>query len=164
MVRYAITAAHHCSKKHRLLLHTRLIMLWIKAFHIISVVTWFSALFYLPRLFVYHVASEDQLSRERFKTMERKLYRGIATPSMIATLIFGVWLSHLHWSYYSQSGWYWSKLALVAVLIAYHHACLFYMKQLHDDRCTRGHIFFRWFNEFPVILLVSIVILVVVKP
>jgi len=139
-------------------------MLWIKAFHIISVVTWFSALFYLPRLFVYHVASEDQPSRERFKIMERKLYRGIAPPSMVATLIFGAWLSHLHWVYYSQSGWYWSKLALVAVLIAYHHACLIYLKQLRDDRCTRSHVFFRWFNEFPVILLVAIVILVVVKP
>ena len=139
-------------------------MLWIKAFHIISVVTWFSALFYLPRLFVYHVASEDQISRERFKTMERKLYRGIATPSMIATLIFGAWLSHLHWNYYSQTGWYWCKLALVAVLITYHHVCLIYLKQLRDDRCTRSHVFFRWFNEFPVILLVTIVILVVVKP
>ena len=139
-------------------------MLWIKAFHIISVVTWFSALFYLPRLFVYHVASEDQPSRDRFKIMERKLYRGIAIPSMVATLIFGGWLSHLHWEYYSQSGWYWSKLALVAVLITYHHVCLIYLKQLRDDRCTRSHVFFRWFNEFPVILLVAIVILVVVKP
>jgi len=139
-------------------------MLWIKAFHIISVVTWFSALFYLPRLFVYHVASEDQPSRDRFKIMERKLYRGIATPSMAATVFFGGWLSHLHWEYYSQSGWYWSKLALVAVLITYHHVCLIYLKQLRDDRCIRSHVFFRWFNEFPVILLVTIVILVVVKP
>lgn len=139
-------------------------MLWIKAFHIISVVTWFSALFYLPRLFVYHTTSEDQPSRERFKIMERKLYRGIATPSMIATLIFGAWLSYLSWDYYSQTGWYWCKLALVAVLMAYHHVCLIYLRQLRDDRCTRSHVFFRWFNEFPVILLVSVVILVVVRP
>ena len=139
-------------------------MLWIKAFHIISVITWFAALFYLPRLFVYHAMSEDHISRERFKVMERKLYRGIATPSMIATLIFGAWLSHLNWAYYAQSTWYWSKLVLVVILVGYHHACLVYLKQLRDDRCQRSHVFFRWFNEFPVLLLLGIVILVVVKP
>lgn len=139
-------------------------MLWIKAFHIISVITWFAALFYLPRLFVYHAMSEDHISRERFKVMERKLYRGIATPSMIATIIFGAWLSHLNWAYYAQSIWYWSKLALVVILVGYHHACLVYLKQLRDDRCQRSHVFFRWFNEFPVFLLLGIVILVVVKP
>ena len=139
-------------------------MLWIKAFHIISVITWFAALFYLPRLFVYHAMSEDHISRERFKVMERKLYRGIATPSMIATIIFGAWLSHLNWAYYAQSTWYWSKLVLVVILVGYHHACLVYLKQLRDDRCQRSHVFFRWFNEFPVLLLLGIVILVVVKP
>lgn len=139
-------------------------MLWIKAFHIISVITWFAALFYLPRLFVYHAMSEDHISRERFKVMERKLYRGIATPSMIATLIFGAWLSHLNWAYYAQSTWYWSKLVLVVILVGYHHACLVYLKQLRDDRCQRSHVFFRWFNEFPVFLLLGIAILVVVKP
>jgi protoporphyrinogen IX oxidase len=139
-------------------------MLWIKAFHIISVITWFAALFYLPRLFVYHAMSEDHISRERFKVMERKLYRGIATPSMIATIIFGAWLSHLNWAYYAQSIWYWSKLVLVVILVGYHHACLVYLKQLRDDRCQRSHVFFRWFNEFPVLLLLGIVILVVVKP
>lgn len=139
-------------------------MLWIKAFHIISVITWFAALFYLPRLFVYHAMSEDHISRERFKVMERKLYRGIAMPSMIATIIFGAWLSHLNWAYYAQSIWYWSKLVLVVILVGYHHACLVYLKQLRDDRCQRSHVFFRWFNEFPVFLLLGIVILVVVKP
>lgn len=139
-------------------------MLWVKAFHIISVVTWFSALFYLPRLFVYHAMSEDNISRERFKIMERKLYRGIATPSMIATLIFGAWLSHNGWQYYSQSGWYWLKLFLVFILIGYHHMCLKFMNELRNDDGKRSHVFFRWFNEFPVALLVGIVILVVVKP
>lgn len=139
-------------------------MLWIKAFHIISVVTWFAALFYLPRLFVYHSMSEDTVSRERFKIMERKLYRGIATPSMIATLFFGVWLSHFNWAYYSASLWYWLKLTLVIVLIAYHHLCRFHMHQLRDEKSLRSHRYFRWFNEFPVFLLVGIVILVVVKP
>lgn len=139
-------------------------MLWIKAFHIIAVITWFAALFYLPRLFVYHAMSEDTVSRERFKIMERKLYRGIATPSMVATILLGAWLSHLNWGYYSQSIWYWSKLTLVATLVCYHHLCLIYLKQLRDERCERSHVFFRWFNEFPVLLLVAIVILVVVKP
>lgn len=139
-------------------------MLWIKAFHIISVITWMAALFYLPRLFVYHSMSEDEISRERFKVMERKLLRGIANPSMIAVFIFGIWMSWLGWAYYSTQGWYWTKLTLVAILTGYHHACIYYFKQLRDDKCTKSHVFFRWFNEFPVLLLIPIVILVVVKP
>ncbi len=139
-------------------------MLWIKALHIIAVITWMAALFYLPRLFVYHTMSEDEISRERFKIMERKLLRGIANPSMIAVLIFGVWMSWLGWAYYSTQGWYWCKLVLVALLTGYHHACIAYFKQLRDDRCTKSHVFFRVFNELPVFLLIGIVILVVVKP
>jgi putative membrane protein len=139
-------------------------MLWIKAFHIIAVVTWFAALFYLPRLFVYHTLSEDDISRKRFTLMERKLYRGIATPSMIVVIIFGAWMSHLQWPYYASSGWYWCKLILVALLIGYHHLCLRYHKQLANEQCQKSHVFFRWFNEFPALLLVAIVILVVVKP
>lgn len=138
--------------------------LWIKAFHIIAVITWFAALFYLPRLFVYHTMSEDDVSRERFKIMERKLLRGIANPSMIAVFILGGWLSYLGWDYYSHAIWYWCKLALVATVAIYHHACIVYFRQLRDDRCTKTHTFFRVFNELPVLLLVSIVILVVVKP
>lgn len=139
-------------------------MLWIKAFHLIAVICWFAALFYLPRLFVYHAMSEDRASRERFKIMERKLYRGIGTPSMIATLVLGVWLSGYHWSYYQASGWFWLKMALVASLVVYHQSCGFYLKQFRDDRCQRSHVYFRWFNEFPVLPLVAIVILAVVKP
>lgn len=139
-------------------------MLWIKAFHIIAVVTWFAALFYLPRLFVYHCMSEDETSRERFKIMERKLYRGIATPSMLAVILLGAWMSHLNWAWYSQTGWYWCKLILVAILIGYHHACAIYIRQLKENRCNKSHVYFRWFNEFPVLLLAGIIILVVVKP
>lgn len=139
-------------------------MLWIKAFHIIAVVSWMSALFYLPRLFVYHSMSEDQISRDRFKIMERKLLRGIANPAMIATFIFGTWMSYLGWAYYSTQKWYWCKLTLVVALTIYHHLCIAYLKQLRDDRCTKSHVFFRWFNEFPVFVLIGIVILVVVKP
>ena len=139
-------------------------MLWIKAFHIIFVITWMSALFYLPRLFVYHVMSEDHTSRERFKIMELKLLRGIATPSMIAAFILGIWMSWLLGDYYSTQVWYWCKIALVSLMAAYHHVCITYWKQLRDDRCTKSHKFFRVFNELPVFLLFGIVILVVVKP
>ena len=141
-----------------------MMFLWIKAFHIIAVITWFAALFYLPRLFVYHTMSEDEISRERFKIMERKLLRGIANPSMIAVYVFGGWMSYLGWSYYSTQTWYWCKLVLVAILTIYHHACVVYFKQLRDDRCTKSHTFFRIFNEIPVLILLGIVILVVVKP
>lgn len=139
-------------------------MLWVKAFHIIAVVCWFAALFYLPRLFVYHTQAQDQAGRERFKIMERKLYRGIATPAMLATLLLGGWLASAQWDYYSGAYWFWGKLALVFLLIGYHHLCGRYLRLLRDDLQTPGHVFFRWFNEFPVLLLVGIVIMVVVRP
>jgi protoporphyrinogen IX oxidase len=139
-------------------------MLWIKAFHIVAVISWMAALFYLPRLFVYHTMSEDSISRERFKIMERKLLRGIANPAMIAVFVFGGWMSYLGWSYYSTQGWYWSKLALVGLITVYHHLCVRYFKQLRDDKCSKSHVFFRWFNEAPVLMMIGIVILVVVKP
>jgi len=137
---------------------------WVEAFHIISVICWFAAIFYLPRLFVYHAMAEDAISRERFKVMERKLSRGIATPAMIATLIFGGWLVALSPKYYFSSGWFHAKLTLVTLLIIYHHMCLYYMKKFRNDANTKSHVFFRWFNEAPVFMLVGIVILVVVKP
>ncbi|OJA06202.1 protoporphyrinogen oxidase HemJ [Halomonas sp. QHL1] len=140
--------------------------LWVKAIHLMAVVTWFAALFYLPRLYVYHATARDNGDEQAisyFKTMERKLYRGIMTPSMIAVLIFGGWMLYLVPEWFSQ-GWMHAKLALVVVLIAYHHVCLIYLKQFDQDRCTKGHVFFRWFNEAPVIALVAIIILAVVKP
>ena len=139
-------------------------MLWVKALHIIAVISCMASLFYLPRLFVYLTISEDEISRERFKIMERKLLRGIANPAMIAAFIFGIWTSWFLWDYYSTQLWYWCKIALVALMAAYHHACIVYFKQLRDDRCTKSHTFFRVFNELPVFLLFGIVILVVVKP
>ncbi|AFU99074.1 protoporphyrinogen oxidase HemJ [Simiduia agarivorans] len=138
-------------------------MLWIKAFHLIAVICWFAALFYLPRLFVYHAMSDDQISRDRFVIMERKLYRGIATPSMVLTLVLGLWLLHLVPGF-MKSGWMHAKLTLVLLCVAYHFAARHYMVQLRDGRCTKSHRFFRVFNELPVFLLVPIVILVVVKP
>ncbi len=139
-------------------------MLWIKAFHLMAMVTWFAGLFYLPRLFVYHAMSEDQISNERFKTMERKLYRGITNPSMVATLIFGFWLLGLNLEFYLSQGWMHAKLVLIAILVAYHLYCGHLVRVFRDDANTRSHIFYRWFNEFPVLLLVGIIILAVVRP
>jgi protoporphyrinogen IX oxidase len=137
--------------------------LWIKAFHIIAVVTWFAALFYLPRLFVYHAAADDTISRERFKIMERKLYRGIMTPSMLVAVALGLWLL-AKVPAWMQQGWMHAKLALVVALIAYHFACAYYLRQFALDRNQRSHLFFRWFNEAPVLVLIAVVVLVVVKP
>lgn len=139
-------------------------MLWIKALHIISMVSWFAALFYLPRLFVYHASSDDQVSRDRFKVMERKLYRGIMTPAALATLAFGVWLISFNPQYYLSSGWFHVKLTLVFVLFGYHHACGRLVKTFAEENNTRSHVFYRWFNEVPVLFLIAIVILVVVRP
>jgi len=127
------------------------------------VICWFAALFYLPRLFVYHAMSEDEISIERFKVMQRKLYRGIANPSMIATIIFGLWLVTLVPAYLNEI-WFQLKAGLVLLLIGYHHMCLSHMKRLAEDRNDKTHVYFRVFNEVPVLILVGIVILVVVKP
>jgi len=137
---------------------------WVLALHIIAVICWFAALFYLPRLFVYHAMSDDQLSIERFKLMERKLYRGIANPSMMATVIFGLWLVYLNPQAYLSQGWFHLKALLVILLIGYHHMCLAHMKKLANNSSHKTHIYFRIFNEVPVLLMVAIVILVIVKP
>ena len=137
--------------------------LWIKALHLISVVTWFAALFYLPRLFVYHAMAEDEISRERFKVMERKLYRGIMTPSMIAVLVFGGWMLKESPDLI-KTGWMQAKLALVFLLIGYHHVCLAYLKKFARDENSKSHVFYRWFNEAPVLILIAVICLAVVKP
>ncbi|WP_086930962.1 protoporphyrinogen oxidase HemJ [Agarilytica rhodophyticola] len=139
-------------------------MLWIKAFHIVAVVCWFAMLFYLPRLFVYHAMAEDEISKERFKVMERKLYRGIGTPSMVATIVLGAWLASYNGAYYAASIWFWIKLSLIFILIGYHHMCGAMVKKFARDENPHGHVYFRWFNEFPVLILIAVVILVVVKP
>ena len=136
-------------------------MLWVKAFHIISMVTWFGGLFYLPRLFVYHAMCDEQAGSKRFKIMERKLFYGIMTPGAVLTVVLGLWL----WFGYGFSGtWMHIKFALVLVLIAYHIYCGKLLRDFKHDRNTRSHVYYRWFNEFPVLLLIAIVILVVVKP
>ena len=140
-------------------------MLWVKAFHIIFVVTWFAALFYLPRLFVYHAMSDDKVCNERFKIMERKLYRGIMTPSAILTLVFGGWML----SFYSVEQiavmhWLHVKLAIVVLLFVYHGYCGRLVRRFSVDNNQRSHVFYRWFNELPVVALIAVVILAIVKP
>jgi putative membrane protein len=139
-------------------------MLWFKALHIISVVCWFAAIFYLPRLFVYHAMSEDEASRERFKIMERKLYRGIMTPSAAMTILFGAIIIGYNPQYYLSAGWMHAKLFCVALLLIYHALCWQHLKNFRDDRNEKSHVYFRVFNEIPVVLLIVVVILVVVKP
>ena len=140
-----------------------MLYLWLKALHIVAIVCWFAGLFYLPRLFVYHAMSEDAISRNRFQVMERKLYRGIMIPSMIATLAFGIGMIALSPALFS-GGWLHAKLALVVLLIGYHHMCGAQLKRFARNENTRSHVFYRWFNELPVLLLLAIVILVVIKP
>lgn len=135
-------------------------MLWVKALHIVFMVTWFAGLFYLPRLFVYHAMSSDAPTLERFKVMERKLFWGIMTPGAVLTIVFG--MSLLTWI--PLGGWLYAKLGLVALLVAYHVWCGLLVRDFAAGRNRHGHLWYRWFNEFPVVILFAVVILVVVKP
>jgi putative membrane protein len=135
-------------------------MLWLKAFHIFFVVSWFAGLFYLPRIFVNHAMAQEQAVRERLKLMERKLYKFV-TPIGALAVITGLWL----WFGFGFSGaWLHAKVALVAGLVAYHLYCGHLVKVFAEDRCVRSHVWFRFFNEVPVFVLLAVVILVVVKP
>ena len=142
-------------------------MLWVKAFHIMAVITWFAGLFSLPRLFVYHtmaISEGDTVGSERFKIMERKLYRGIMNPSMIVALSLGVWMLVDRWSsYFHNATWMHIKLTLIVLLIGYHHMCGAFVKKFAADANTRTHRFYRVFNELPVFVMVPVVILVILK-
>ncbi len=140
-------------------------MLWVKAFHVIFMVTWFAGLFYLPRLFVYHAMSDDEISNERFKVMERKLFYGIMTPGGIMTLVLGLWML-FDYALLAYSGFLWLhiKLLLITILMGYHIYCWKLVKDFKNDQNKHSHVWYRWFNEFPVILLIAIIILVIVKP
>ena len=136
-------------------------MLWVKSLHIIFMVTWFAGLFYLPRLFVYHAMTDDTAGIERFKIMERKLYYGIMTPGAVLTIVFGLWL----WLGYGiTGGWMHAKFALVVVLVIYHLYCGKLLKDFRQDRNRHGHVYYRWFNEVPVIILIAVILLVELKP
>jgi putative membrane protein len=137
-------------------------MLWLKAFHIFFVISWFAGLFYLPRIFVNHAMAEEQAVRERFKLMERKLYRFV-TPIGALAVVTGLWLWLSHRELFF-GGWVHAKTTLVAGLVAYHFYCGHLLKEFAADRNARSHVWFRFFNEVPVLVLLAIVILVVVKP
>jgi putative membrane protein len=137
-------------------------LLVVKALHIIFMVTWMAGLFYLPRLFVYHAQADDRISIDRFKIMERKVFWGIATPGGVLTIAFGLWL-WLGW-FQGAGLWLHAKLALVALLVAYHLWCGKLLKDFRDERNKKSHVWFRWFNEAPVLILAGIVFLVVLKP
>lgn len=140
-------------------------MLWVKAVHVMFMVAWFAGLFYLPRLFVYHAMSEDQVSKDRFKIMERKLFYGIMTPAAVITTVLGLWmLWDYAWMLYSSMGWLHLKLTLAVILIIYHIYCGKLVKDFKQDNNRFSHVFYRWFNEFPVLILVGIIIAVIVKP
>ncbi|HEY1329303.1 MAG TPA: CopD family protein [Casimicrobiaceae bacterium] len=136
----------------------------VKSLHVIFMVTWFAGLFYLPRLFVYHAmaAPDDRVGIERFKVMERKLYVGIMTPGAVLTIVFGLWL----WLGFGVTGgWLHAKLALVALLVAFHVYLGKLVADFGADRNRHGHVYYRWLNEIPALpILVAVVFLVVMKP
>ena len=135
-------------------------MLWLKALHIVFVISWFAGLFYLPRIFVNLAMETETVAHARLLLMARKLYR-FSTILMVPALIFGIWL----WLGYGfKGGWMHAKLALVVLAIGYHHACGSLLKKFENAANKRSHTWYRWFNEVPVVLLVAIVILVVIKP
>jgi putative membrane protein len=137
-------------------------MLWVKSLHIIFVTSWFAGLFYLPRILV-NLAMVDPASvaeRERLLLMARKLYRFMG-PLMLLALGFGFWL-WFGWGF--GGGWLHAKLALVVALLGYHHVCGAMIRRFANGENRRSHVWYRWFNEAPVLLLVAVVILVVVKP
>ena len=138
-------------------------MLWIKALHIIAMVMWFSGLFYLPRLFVYHAKSQDTLSLERFKVMEWRLYWCITTPGAILTTLLGIILMMMSYAYYSQATWLHIKLALAVGLWIYHIYLAFLLKAFARDMNRHSSRFYRILNEIPTLFLIAMVLLAVVK-
>lgn len=139
-------------------------MTYLHAFHLIAVITWFAGIFYLPRLFVYHAQTEDELGLKRFTIMERRLYHGIMTPSALVTFILGLWLTALNWEYYQTAVWFRVKIVLVLALFGYHGICGRFLREFANECNTRTHVFYRWFNEVPFVILIMVVLLVTVKP
>ena len=140
-------------------------MLLLKSLHLIFMVTWFAGLFYLPRLFVYHTMSNDEISIDRFRIMERKLYFGIMTPGAVLTLVFGVWLAAANgWNNYVIQTWFQIKLVLLLILVCYHVYCGKLLQDFKHDRNRHSHEWYRWYNEVPVIFLIAIILLAVYKP
>lgn len=139
-------------------------MAWIKAFHIIAMVAWFAGLFYLPRLFVYHAQANDATSLERFKKMEYRLYYFIMLPAAVITLLLGVWLIAYSPAYYLHAGWMQAKLFCVLLLIIFHLYCGKLYKDFKQDKNRHSSLFYRFFNEFPTLMLIIIVLLAEIRP
>jgi len=139
-------------------------MLWVKTFHIVFIASWFAGLFYLPRIFVNLAMETEPAGMQRLLLMARKLYR-FMTMLAVPAVVFGLWL-YLGYGIGRGpgQGWMHAKLALVLVLIGYHHGCGRLLKKFEAGGNTRSHTFYRWFNELPVLVLLAVVILVVVKP
>lgn len=141
--------------------------LWLKAFHQIAMVAWFSGLFYLPRLFVYHteVSPADQQSYDRFCTMEYKLYNYITTPAAVVTTVFGLWLLFSYSiAMYKTAGWLHAKFALIVLLFVYHIYTGLIVKKFRNRENLKSNKYYRVYNEIPTVFLICIIILVVVKP
>ncbi|MAZ38643.1 MAG: TIGR00701 family protein [Legionellales bacterium] len=139
-------------------------MHWIEALHVIAMVTWFAGLFYLPRLFVYHTQVKDSVGNQRFKVMEKKLFYYITTPGGILTSFFGLWLLSLNYEAYSHMMWLHIKLILVACLWLFHIYCGFLLHAFMHDKNKHSEKFYRIINEIPTVILITVIILVYVKP
>ncbi len=139
--------------------------LWIKWFHVISMVAWFAVLFYMPRLFVYHAENSHNAGFVAVvKIMERKIYYAIGIPSFWATLISGIVMIVLNPGLFQSGGWLHAKLTFVALLIAYFFSMGHFYKKLLKGECDKSGKYFRYYNEVPTILLILIVAMVIVKP
>lgn len=138
-------------------------MLWLKALHIIFVICWFAGIFYLPRILVYYAASEHPETRTQLAVMARKLYRFI-TPLAVLAIVFGLALMWTNLEYYLAAPWMWAKLVAVLLLVIYHMVCGRYVRAVNDSSDEHSHVYFRLFNEIPVLMLLAIVFLVVLKP
>ena len=138
-------------------------MLWVQGFHVIFMVCWFAGLFYLPRLFVYYAQSEDATTKATLATMSRKLFKFV-TPFMLLTVAFGLWRLSYQWDYYLSASWMHGKLAGVAFLVGYHVQCGIYTGRINRGEDNKTHVFYRFFNEVPVLFLFAIVLLVYVRP
>ena len=136
-------------------------MLWLKSFHIVMVVSWFAGLFYLPRIFVNLAMETNDAAYDRLLLMAGKLYRFVS-PIMWLTLITGFWLWFAYWL--PTDAWLWLKVVLVFGLVGYHHVCKRLLREFEARQNTKSHVWFRWFNEIPVIVLLIVVLLVVLKP
>lgn len=139
-------------------------MLWVKAFHIIAIVAWFSGLFYLPRLFIYHTKWKDPISNEHFKLMEKKLYYYIMTPAAILALLFGFWALSYNFAGYLQEPWMHAKLGFVFLLVLFHLYLGSVVNQFQHEQNRHKIGFYHFLHGLPSLFLIIIVILVVVKP